>query len=164
MPYLLVDDCMDTHPKIETLSDRAYRLHMAGLQHCARNLTDGLVSETTVRGLKARLRTQQKHFDELVDAGLWAPYRNGNYVIPNYLDWNPSKHDVERKRSDRAAAGRLGGLRSGESRRAHCEASASKQMLEQVLEPQPIPSLKGQVLLGLGRSVETVENLEGSAA
>ena len=143
VPFLLVDDCMDTHPKIEALSDRAYRLHMAGLQHCARNLTDGLVSATTIRGLKARLKASKKHFDELVDSGCWVPYRNGSFVISSYLDYNPSKAEVERKRSDRAAAGRLGGLRSAESRR---EATASKQMLELVLEPHPIPS-QDQVLL-----------------
>ena len=149
MPFLLVDDCMDTHPKIEELSDRAYRLHMAGLQHCARNTTDGLVSAITVRGLKARLRATPKHFDELVDADLWAPYRDGSYVIPNYLEWNPSKADVERRRSDRAAAGRLGGKRSGEARReASALASASKQMLGLVLEPHPNLSKRSSALTG----------------
>lgn len=145
VPYLLVDDCMDTHPKVETLSDRAYRLHMAGLHHCARNLTDGFVSEVTVRGIKARLRAQQKHFDELMDAGCWAPYRGG-YVIENYLDWNRSKAEVERQREDRAAAGRLGGKRSGESRRSKTEASASKQVLGRLLEPPPIQSKRPSAL------------------
>lgn len=143
MPFLLVDDCMDTHPKIEQLSDRAYRLHMAGLQHCARNLTDGLVSAPTIRGLKARLKASKKHLDELVDSGCWEPYRGGSFLILAYLEYNPSKAEVERKRSDRAAAGRLGGLRSGESRR---EASASKQMLELLVEPHPIPSQRSSAL------------------
>ena len=143
VPFLLVDDCMDTHPKIEQLSDRAYRLHMAGLQHCARNMTDGLVSAPTIRGLKARLKASKKHFDELVDSGCWQPYRNGSFVILSYLEYNPSKAEVERKRSDRAAAGRLGGLRSGEAR---AKASASKQLLGLLVEPQPIPSNRGSSL------------------
>lgn len=141
---------MNLHPKVEGLSDRAYRLHMAGLQHCARTLSDGLVSEPTIRGLKASLKASKKHVDELVDSGCWQPYRDGSFVVVNYLDWNPSKAEVERKRSDRAASGRLGGLRSGQSRRANAEATAeafaSKQPLELLLEPHPIPSHSSSAL------------------
>lgn len=43
MPYLNVDDGVDEHPKIEALSDAAYRLWKASLSYCSRNETDGLV-------------------------------------------------------------------------------------------------------------------------
>lgn len=159
MPYLVTDDCMDTHPKIEDLSDRAYRLHMSGLYHCARNLTDGLVSQTTVRGLCARLRATRKHVAELVDADVWVDYGSRGFIIKNYLDWNPSKAEVEERREKRASAGRLGGQRSGDSRRSKSEASAlasaSKQNGSSGLNPiQSNP--KDQVLLAVDNSLRSV--------
>lgn len=143
MPFLLVDDGFDEHRKIEALSDRAYRLHHCGLTHCSRNLTDGLVSKTALRGLNARLKSSRKHVNELVAFGLWVEHPGHGFIIKNYLEWNPTRAEVEAKRAKRSAAGRLGGLRSGEAR---AEASASKQMLELVVEPHPIPSPKDQVL------------------
>lgn len=115
--YLLLDDGMDAHRKIEGLSDRAFRLHLCGLFHCARNLTDGLVSDVTVRGLLARLRATPKHVSELVDIGLWFPYPGRGFIVNNYLEWNPSKVDVEERRRKRSESGRAGGLASGLARR-----------------------------------------------
>jgi hypothetical protein len=122
MTYLLLDDGMDAHRKIEGLSDRSFRLHLCGLFHCARNLTDGLVSDVTVRGLCARLRATPKHVTELVEIGLWVAYPGRGFIVNNYLEWNPSRVDVEERRRKRSESGRAGGLRSVEARR---EASAS---------------------------------------
>lgn len=155
-----MDDGMDSHAKIEGLSDRAYRLHMAGLHHCARNLTDGLLSEATIRGLKARLKASHKHVHELVSADLWVSYPGHGFIVKNYLDYNPTKAEVEEKRAKRSAAGRLGGLRSGQAR-AEANASANgKQVLELPVEPHPIPSHK-ELTLGLEPVENIVENVFG---
>lgn len=145
MPFLLVDDGFDEHRKIEALSDRAYRLHHCGLTHCSRNLTDGLVSKTALRGISARLKSTAKHVNELVAFGLWVEHPGHGFIIKNYLDWNPTRAEVEAKRAKRSAAGRLGGLRSGEAR---AEANASKQMLELVVEPHPNLSKRSSALTG----------------
>lgn len=117
MTFLLVDDRMDAHRKIERLSDRAFRLHMSGLMHCASNLTDGLISDASFRAIRGRLRATNRHVAELIDAELWVKYDGHGYVIQNYLDHNPSRAEVDEKREKRAAAGRKGGKLSGASRR-----------------------------------------------
>ena len=115
--YLLLDDGMDAHHKIEGLSDRAFRLHLSGLLHCAKNLTDGLVSDASLRGMKGRFRATNRHVDEFIEAGLWVKYEGHGHLIHNYLTWNPSRVEVEERHEKRAAAGRKGGSVSGASRR-----------------------------------------------
>lgn len=117
MPYRLHDDRFSTHPKIEPLSDRAFRLHVCALEHCAGNLTDGLISDASLRGLKARLKATTRHVGELIESGLWVPYPGFGHIIHDYLEHNPTKAEVLEKREKRASAGRLGGKRSGEVRR-----------------------------------------------
>lgn len=127
MPYLNVDDGMDEHPKVDALSDKAYRLLMASMHHCARNLTDGYVSLAKARRLTAT--ASDAVAKELVDAGVWhdlgegcnnrqcieertcpAEGRKSHYVVHDYLQWNHSKRwwdsrrkgDADRKRKARA--------------------------------------------------------------
>ena len=155
MPFLLVDDGFDEHPKLEDLSDRAFRLHVSGLCYCARRLTDGLISEKAARGLCARLRAKKQHVSELVEAGLWVDYGPRGFIVHDYLEHNPTRDEVVEKREKRRAAGRLGGLRSGRVR-ANGEANASV-LLELPVEPHPIPSHKDLSALR-GGVVESVDN------
>jgi hypothetical protein len=140
MTYLIVDDGFDVHPKVEALTDRAYRLHTSGLFHCAKNLTDGSLTEPTVRGLCARIKATTKHLNELVSGDLWLPWNDGGYTIKNYLDWNPSKAQVEERRAKRAAAGAKGG-RNKANAKANAVASAS-DLLQTTFVPDPIRSDK----------------------
>jgi hypothetical protein len=111
-PYLNVDDGMDEHPKIESLSDAAFRLHLSGMLYAARRQTDGAIplpksrrlTETAGDGVAA----------ELVRAGVWhdlgagcpdsrtcLPGVAGHYVIHDFLEWNHSAHWwAERRRKD----------------------------------------------------------------
>jgi len=146
VPFLLVDDRIMEHPKLEELSDRAFRLHVAGLCHCAGNLTDGLLTTPTVRALCGRLRARKQHVSELVSSGLWVDYGERGFIIHDYLEHNPTKAEVQERREKRRESGRLGGLRSGRAR-ASAEASASKQVLELPVEPHPIPSFSSSALV-----------------
>ena len=152
--FLAVDDGFDEHTKIENLSDRAFRLHVAGLCHCARNLTDGFVSERAFRGFSARLKATKRHKDELIRAGLWREY-GPDFVIHDYLDHNPTAADVKERKRLRQEAGRLGGLRSGEARAQASASANAPALLKQAVEPHPLPSPKDQVLFE-GRAVENL--------
>lgn len=142
MTWLRLDDKMARHPKIAGLSDAAFRLHVNAMLYCAEQQTDGHILSIAVPTLTAH-KSKTSLIEELVDAGLWHSEPDG-WSVHDYLDWNPSKEESEQRRAARAAAGRVGGLRSGESRRdheAHDEANG-KQLLEGLLRTgaNPDPS------------------------
>lgn len=97
--WVKLDDGFIEHAKVEGLSDRAFRLHVAGLCHCAKNTTDGLVTAPSLRSLCGRLKATRKHVAELVDVGLWIEHeaRDG-HLIWDFLEFNPSAAEVKEKR------------------------------------------------------------------
>lgn len=100
-----LDDNYPDHPKVDALSDGAFRLHTAAICWCNRHLTDGFVEVGRVPRLMPRYRPQ--YLEELMHGGLWDP-ADGGYRLHDFLDWNRSREDVEsskRKRSARAKAG-----------------------------------------------------------
>ena len=96
MPFLNLDDNFADHPKIDGLSDGAFRLHVAGMCFAAKHLTDGHIPVARVDRLMRRYKRQ--YLAELLEAGIWRPADAG-YSIHDYLDWNRSKEQIE---SDRA--------------------------------------------------------------
>jgi hypothetical protein len=104
-----MDDNFTDHPKVDALSDSAFRLHVAGLCYCAKHLTDGHVPADRVGRLVPRFR--RSALDELMERRLWLPADAG-YSIHDYLDWNDSREHViaqrERLRKVRSEAGRKG--------------------------------------------------------
>lgn len=102
MSWLRIDDGFAEHAKIGALSDRSFRLHVTALCYCARNLTDGVLDERSLRIVcaivaKGNLR---RNVAELVDAGLWHPFGDG-FEINDFLDYNPT---AERVKEDREKA------------------------------------------------------------
>ena len=69
MAYLNSDDGFPEHPKVDALTDGAYRLHDAGRHYCAKNLSDGRLPARNVRRLVPNYRPSQ--LTELLDGGLW---------------------------------------------------------------------------------------------
>lgn len=97
MTWVKLDDGFPDHPKVVALSDRAFRAHVTALCYCARYLTDGDVPT----GVAKRIATA-KVKAELTAAGLWTETPGGLYRLHDYLDWNPSRADVEgTKENDR---------------------------------------------------------------
>lgn len=112
MPYLNVDDGFPDHPKIDALSDGAFRLHVAGKCYAAKTLSDGIVPVARVPRLKPGYKVQQ--LNELLRAEVWhkggegcgteqcptgAP---GQYVIHDYLEWNKPREWWEAERARKA--------------------------------------------------------------
>jgi hypothetical protein len=111
MSWVRVDDGFCQHPKVQGCSDRAFRLHVAGICYCARNLTDGFIAAGAVRMIAAtaNIHSPSKVVAQLVDLALWHRIEGG-WEINGYLDYNPSAEQVKEER--RKAAERMRNLRS----------------------------------------------------
>jgi hypothetical protein len=99
MPYLNLDDNFADHPKVDALSDGAFRLHVSGLNYAARKLTDGHVEKHRVHRLMPVFK--KAYLDELIDAGMWMSAKGG-YDIHDYLEWNKSRAWWEERREKEA--------------------------------------------------------------
>ena len=111
MTWLKTDDKFPEHRKVRRLADGAYRLHHTAMCACAKDETDGKVTEADIADMEhgSRLR---KHVDVLVAAGLWEVVKGG-WLIHDYLDYNPShaalnaKRAADRERQEKYRKGRL---------------------------------------------------------
>lgn len=101
--WLRLDAGFPEHPKVVGLSDAAFRLAVSGMCYARRNLTDGFLP---VDWPPARLR---RAAPSLVAARLWVPEdtRDG-WAIHGWLDWQPSRAELESLASARSKAGRKG--------------------------------------------------------
>jgi len=95
--WLKTDDRYPEHRKVRRLTDAAYRLHHTAMCACAKDETDGLVTEIDISDMEHGPRLR-KHVDSLVLAGLWesAP---GGWIIHDFLDYNPSHAQLDEKRA-----------------------------------------------------------------
>lgn len=118
MPWFRLDDNFDTHPKLVEVGPQAACVFVRGLCYSNRDLTDGVISKAVAREL-AGGRTKLE--SALVAVGLWH-LDVGGYRIHDFLDFQPSRADVLEVRAKKAAAGHVGGVRSGEVRRGKVEA------------------------------------------
>lgn len=99
MPWLRLEEGFAENSKVEALSDRAFRLHVTALCHCARNLTDGLLSVKAVKvcGILAGNSRPMRNVQELVDVGLWHEEGDG-WAINDFTQYNPSSDEVKQRR------------------------------------------------------------------
>jgi hypothetical protein len=133
------------HSKVMPLSDRAFRLHVAGLCHATRNLTEGYLSTIAVRSATALTRATGRHVIELEGSGLWIAV-DGGWQIKDYLNYNPTAEELKELSNKRREAGRKGGLASAAKRQASAsskpEASAtanrSNHVTQQDVEPKAV--------------------------
>lgn len=114
MPWIRLDDQIAHHPKFVAAGPTASWLWICGQSYCARYLTDGLIPASALPTLGVG-NAPTKHADALVAVGLWERV-DGGYRVHDYHEYQPSKTEVERRRVNRRASGRLGGKRSGVAR------------------------------------------------
>lgn len=99
MTWVRIDDAMPRNRKIRSLSARAFQLHIFAICYCSEHLTDGYLTTAEVRELGATA----KQISELSTSNypefspLWEQVRGG-FLIHDYLDYNPSREDVNRDR------------------------------------------------------------------
>jgi len=106
--WVKLPDKLPDEPAVAGLSDAAFRLHVTALCYCSRHLTDGLVPDAMIG--RWGVRGAQRAANELVEAGLWAWKGDGDYTIPDYLDTQRSRAQVEAISTKRAEAGKRGGI------------------------------------------------------
>lgn len=91
MTWIKLDDRAPRHPKIEDLSDRAFRWWIRGLCYASEFLTDGFLPLSFLR------KVQGSVVDELAAAGLWKAGAGGA-DIHDYLEHQASREEVEAER------------------------------------------------------------------
>lgn len=97
MAWVKFDDGYADHRKIAGLTDAAFRLHTAGILHCGKHLTDGLIEADEIPRLVRKYR--KAALAELTDKALWIPVMDSAaYVIHDYLQWNDPAEKVIARR------------------------------------------------------------------
>jgi hypothetical protein len=103
MPWVKLDDSFDAHRKVRKAGLEAVGLHTRALSHSGRVGENGHIDPEWVieragkRGLKLAAA--------LVEAGLWDLNGDG-WTIHDYLDYNPSKAEIDSERARKSAAGK----------------------------------------------------------
>jgi hypothetical protein len=146
MSWVRLDDLFGDHPKIEELTDPAFRLHIRAACYSSRHNLGGLVPRGALDGL-ARGKKWSSLVDELTSCvipkkgPLWERRDDGHFQIHDFAQFNfttveagAHQDEIRRKRQE---AGRAGGKKSAESRQrcgpsqptkpSKPEANASKQ-------------------------------------
>lgn len=116
MSWTKIEHHYSEHPKVVQVSALAQRLDLECLLYCGRNLTDGLIPARAVKKLidldgysyEGKPVTVSDLTDELVRVGLWKKIEE-NFERCDYLQYQPSRSEVEKLQKKRKAAGRKGG-------------------------------------------------------
>jgi hypothetical protein len=125
MPWARFEDDFLGNQKLATLSTAAIALDMASIIYSARELRDGQLTVTDIQIIATliHIRRWQPIAAELVRVNRWSTPDDGDcYAIHDYLDYQPSRHQVlteraaaaDRMRRVRANTGRTSGERSAE--------------------------------------------------
>ncbi len=93
MAYLLIDDGMGEHEKLEALSDKDFRAHFRAMCWCARRGTDGRIPPQMLETLRIKAG-QVTHF---IEVGVWDMNGSG-WVIHDWTDFNPPTDPEERRK------------------------------------------------------------------
>lgn len=157
--YIRVHDGLDDHPKIEGLSDAAFRALIRCWAVCSRQLTDGRLTDAAFRNRAKTPKVRRELIDaELVhepgyrcEHGNCPPAPKGHVQMHDYLDHQRSAEEVAELKRKRTEAGRRGGHAKANGL-ASAMASA-KQMPEQT-PSKTVPSTETETeteLLGTSR-------------
>jgi hypothetical protein len=110
MPWIKLDDLLWSKPKVVAAGNEATGAYCRMLSFCGNQLTDGVVNSETAKFI-APARVQK-----LLEQHNFVERDGSDLLIPDYLEFNPSREEVESKRKVRAEAGKRGGVASGIAR------------------------------------------------
>lgn len=122
MTWARLDDLYDDNRKVKRAwraSGRAVGLHAMAISYCARHETNGLVDVEWITEKLPAARERERVLDVLVAAGLFDAVDAGHFQVHDYLDYNPSRGQLEDKRrkdSERKSRGRDSPVRSDSTR------------------------------------------------
>lgn len=116
--YITVHDGMPDHPKIDGLSDGAFRALVEAWCWCSRNRTDGHINTTSWKR-----RGTPSSRKELIASGLAEVTPDGVYMH-DYTEHQRTADEIAEHRAKKAAAGRAGGLKRAANAEAAAQAGA----------------------------------------
>lgn len=102
-PFIRVHDGMPDHPKVDGLSDKAFRLMVESWCWCNRHRTDGRVPAS-----RWKKQHTKKARQELIDARLAEELPTGDVQIHDYLDWQRSASEIADLRTAKSVGGTYG--------------------------------------------------------
>lgn len=111
MSWAKFDDRFHEHRKVKRVwraDPSAVGLHVMAVTYCCGHETDGLVDAEFVEEKMPRKADRERAVAALVEAGVWSVVPDG-WQVHDYLDYNPSRADLEAKRAadaERKAKGR----------------------------------------------------------
>lgn len=101
--YIRVDVLLPEHPKVEGLSDKAFRALITLWCYCGRQRTDGAVTRKQWEAWPPRVRA------ELIAAGLASPIPAGDgAAMHDYLGHQRSRGEIDELAAKRSKAGKTG--------------------------------------------------------
>jgi hypothetical protein len=103
VPWVKLDDSLWANPKVVAAGNEATGAYCRMLSYCGQQLTDGVVE-----GDVAKFIARAPLIKKLTSHGFVEPSGSG-LLIPDYLDYNPTREKAEAKRRARAIAGKRGG-------------------------------------------------------
>lgn len=144
MVWARIDDAILDNPKVVRAGVIGFALHVAAITWCCRNLTDGFVPAGRISclldlsryGMSAHDKNEDPILpsvdahdvaDWLVECGLWREVPGG-YDLNDFLDYNPSRSDVQSKRA-----------REVERKRSHRGAESGSGPAGILSSPDPDP-------------------------
>lgn len=153
MSWVRIDDQFPMHPKIVTAGPLAEVLQERAACYASRQLTDGFIPFAVLPLLLVGF--ERLFFDGKpaldydwpglmmsirvpgCDVGLWEK-TDGGWLVHDYLDYNPSRYDIEQLRKTKSRAGRSGGLAKGKARakaRANAKVKANAKQTDSTCQP-----------------------------
>lgn len=118
--YITVHDGMPEHPKVEGLSDAAFRTLVEAWCWCSRNQTDGHIPTESWK--KRGTPSARK---ELIAKGMAEVTENGVYMH-DYTEHQRTADEIAEHRAKKAESGRLGGLARAAKAQANALADARR--------------------------------------
>lgn len=106
MPWVKLDDAFWAKPKVVVAGNEIAGAYCRMLSYCGQQLTDGVVAEEPAKFIAKAGLTKR-----LISQG-FVEKQGTDLIIPDYLDYNPSKEKVEATRKARAESGKRGGENS----------------------------------------------------
>lgn len=102
MAWLKLDDKRAMHRKFRRQGFATRGLDEAAMCYCAHEETDGLVTELALEDLAhhhgVSILAAHKLAASLIDMGRWEIDDIGGWRVRDYLDFNPSRSELETKR------------------------------------------------------------------
>ena len=136
--YITVHNGMPEHPKVETLTDAAFRALVSLWCWCSRTESDGKVPDG-VWVKRASLKVRR----ELIRAGMAEVIPDGVYMH-DYLEHQRSAAEIEDLREKRAKAGSVGG-------KSKASAMALATANEQQSASKTLPETETESSMGFSR-------------